>query len=363
MPKTKKKTLSATQLPSGSWRCRVYDGILKKQISFTAPTAEEAVMQAQQYKLTHESKPKSDISRTLGECMDMYISSKSNILSPVTISKYRNICNTQLSPDFLKLRLSKLTGIDLQNEINRLAGIYSPKTVYNANGLVSATVHTFRPEFAYRVTLPRREKKKKALPTPDEVIKAFNDTDMYLIVLLGLWLGLRVSEIRGLKKSDFKNGELTINRVIVTVDNQPVEKTLAKTELSKRTLQVPAIIQNMVNETTGDYITTLSGERIYKKFKRRITKAGYPDCTFHDLRHLNASVMLMLNVPDKYAMERGGWSNTSVLKNVYQETFDAERKRVDAAVDAYFEQRVVTPLDTKPSRPPQKPRKFRIKRI
>jgi hypothetical protein len=51
---------------------------------------------------------------------------------------------------------------------------------------------------------------------------------------------------------------------------------------------------------------------------------------------MNASVMLALNVPDKYAMERGGWSNTATLKNVYQETFTPEREKVDNIIDNYF---------------------------
>lgn len=331
-----KKGLTASQLPSGSWRCRVYDNTLKKQISFTAPTADEAVMQAQKYKLTHESKPADDITLTLGECIDRYIDSKTNILSPVTISKYRNIRRSQLSDSFLSLRLIRLTNIDAQQEINRLSGIYSPKTVYNASGLISAVVRTFRPEFAYRVTLPRREKKKKALPTPNEVIKAFKNTDMELVVLLGLWQGFRVSEIRGLKKSDFKNGVLSVNRVIVTADGKAIEKELAKTEQSKRSLQVPPPIQELVDKVSGEYITTLSGESIYKRFKRKMIRLGYPDATFHDLRHLNASVMLMLGIPDKYAMERGGWSNTATLKNVYQETFTPEREKVDNIIDNYF---------------------------
>ena len=58
--------------------------------------------------------------------------------------------------------------------------------------------------------------------------------------------------------------------------------------------------------------------------------------TFHDLRHLNASVMLMLGVPDKYAIERGGWSTEYVLKNVYQQTFSSERQRIDNLIDDYF---------------------------
>ena len=58
--------------------------------------------------------------------------------------------------------------------------------------------------------------------------------------------------------------------------------------------------------------------------------------TFHDLRHLNASIMLMLGIPDKYAMERGGWSTDSVLKSVYQQTFSTERKKIDKIIDCYF---------------------------
>ena len=52
---------------------------------------------------------------------------------------------------------------------------------------------------------------------------------------------------------------------------------------------------------------------------------------------MNASIMLMLGVPDKYAMERGGWSSSGVLKSVYQHTFSEERKLVDERIDGYFD--------------------------
>lgn len=66
------------------------------------------------------------------------------------------------------------------------------------------------------------------------------------------------------------------------------------------------------------------------------------------LRHLNASVMLLLGIPDKYAMERGGWSTPSVLKSVYQHTFSDERKLVDKRIDDYFNSLIVdTAVDTK----------------
>ena len=57
--------------------------------------------------------------------------------------------------------------------------------------------------------------------------------------------------------------------------------------------------------------------------------------------------MLALGIPDKYAMERGGWSSPSVMKTVYQHTFSAERKIVDDKIDNYFLSLFHTDLHTK----------------
>ncbi len=46
--------------------------------------------------------------------------------------------------------------------------------------------------------------------------------------------------------------------------------------------------------------------------------------------------MAALGIPDIYAMERGGWSNTATLKSVYQQTFDSNRKAVDKVIDDFL---------------------------
>jgi hypothetical protein len=56
--------------------------------------------------------------------------------------------------------------------------------------------------------------------------------------------------------------------------------------------------------------------------------------------------MLSLNIPDKYAMERGGWSSPSVMKSVYQHTFSAEREAIEDKIDNYFNGLLDTILDT-----------------
>jgi len=62
-----------------------------------------------------------------------------------------------------------------------------------------------------------------------------------------------------------------------------------------------------------------------------------PHMTFHDLRHINASVMAQLRVPDKYAQERGGWKTDQIMKKVYTHTFSDERIAVDNVMDNFFE--------------------------
>ncbi len=65
------------------------------------------------------------------------------------------------------------------------------------------------------------------------------------------------------------------------------------------------------------------------------------------LAEISASVMAKLNIPDIYAMERRGWSNTSTLRSVYQQTFDDDRQRVDKVIDDYFQRVYDMKHDTK----------------
>ena len=333
----RKKQPQAEQLPSGRWRCRVYDGTIKKQRAFIADTPEEAVMLANEWRLNRDVEQAAPAS--LEKCIAEYIKIKSNILSPSTIDGYHRIVK-RISPELLRKPANRITTADLQREVNRLAGIYSPKTVQTSFGLLSSVLHQAVPKLSTDVSKPAPQKRIRQLPTAAEVIRVFKGDDLELPVLLAMWLSLRVSEVRGLKKSDFTGGKVTINRVIVTIrdggTHKDIEKQAAKTTDSRRVIDVPPEIQHLVDAVSGDYITTLSGQAIYKRFIRRMSAAGFQGVTFHDLRHVNASVMLLLGIPDKYAMERGGWSTPDVLRRVYQETYNAERENVTDRINGYF---------------------------
>ncbi len=336
---------TAKKLPSGSWRCRAFDSATGKQKSFTASTKKEAEFLANEWLTGRRKLPPEN--KTVKTCIEDYIKLKRDVLSPTTIKGYRSLLCNQFSKEFLSTEISKLDNITIQQEINIITIENAPKTVHNANGLLSASLRTYFPEFHYTVTLPKVQKRIRELPLPEDILPLFAGTDIEIPVLLAVWLGLRMSEITGLKRSDIVNGKITVQRTRVRVEGgEIVEKQSAKNVQSRRPLSVPVPILKLIDKTDGEYITELSGDKIYHHYTKIMQRAGLEGVTFHDLRHVNASTMLKLGIPDKYAMERGGWSTTSTLKRVYQETFSEERKNVDSKIDNYFDE-IYRKLDTK----------------
>ena len=190
------------------------------------------------------------------------------------------------------------------------------------------------------VTLPAKVPKLKDLPTAAQVIHMIRGTDIELPCMLALWLSLRMSEVRGLQFGDYKDGVLTIRRSKLYIGGEDVVREVNKTFNSTRRLVVPEYLSKLIeavpHESEEDFIVPVNYQIIRKHLRKLAKENGYT-LTFHDLRHLNASIMLMLGVPDKYAMERGGWSTTDTLKAVYQHTFSDERKHVDELIDGFFD--------------------------
>lgn len=341
----------AKKLPSGSWRVRVYDGDLKKQVSFTSNLPgkagkAEAELMAREYQLGR--KQKKEQGKTVGECIDEYIGLKENILSPTTVSEYRRCRKNELS-GLADIPIQDITSTAIQAHINKLSLTMKPKTVRNAHGLLVSVLNVYVPNLRVRTTLPKVQKNIKQLPNVEEVLKAIVGSSVELPCLLAMWCSLRMSEVRGIRRSDIKDGVLTVRNTKVRVNNQDVEKNSTKTIESTRQIKLPERIQALISAAPddGEYLIPLTAKAIYSRFTRLLESKGISHMSFHDLRHMNASIMLMLGIPDKYAMERGGWSSPSVMKSVYQHTFTAERQAADEKIDNYFTGLLDTILDTK----------------
>lgn len=343
---------NAKQLPSGSWRVRVYDKDSGKYISFTSKLPgkagkNEAELMAREY--LAGLRQKKEIGKTIGECIEEYIELKENILSPTTIDGYRKEQRNSLA-ELCDIPLKELTPTMIQAHVNKLALTKSPKTIRNAHGLLVSVLNVFAPDMRIHTTLPKPQKKYKQLPEVSEILRVIIGTEIELPCLLAMWCSLRMSEIRGAKKTDIHDGVLTVRDTVVTVQGEHIEKHSTKTIESTRQIALPERVICLINALPEeqDKLTLLSGQAIYKRFTRLLEREGISPMTFHDLRHLNASVMLALNIPEKYAMERGGWSSPHIMKSVYQHTFSTERQAVDKKINDYFNSVYATIYDTKP---------------
>jgi len=323
------------ELPSGAFRCRVMAN--GKTISVVDPDPEVAHAKALALKsgLIQQDKPRNAL--TVGEATDLYIESKNSVLSPATVSGYQRV-RANLFPPIAATKLSDLTQEDVQRWVNSLAREKSSKTVRNAHGLLTAVVGAYRPDLALRTTLPQKQRYDVAIPTDEDIGKIISQvrgTENEIPVLLAIWLGLRMSEVLGLKWTDMDGDVLHIRRARVDEG----EKT-TKTYSSQRDLFIPEYIKRLLDAAPRktEYIVNIGRKALYSRFQTICAHAGVSQhYRFHDLRHINASVMLALGVPNKYAQQRMGHATENMLKTVYQHTMSKEQEEVAARVDAYFE--------------------------
>lgn len=337
------KAPKAQKLSSGNYRVQIQiDG---QRYSCTAKTKKEAQDAAK--KLFAGIQFEKKIPMTVGKAIDCYISEKIGTLSPSTIKGYQSIRKNYLQ-SIMDIGLSDLTQADVQIAVSEdsKAG-KSPKTIRNAHGLLAAVLDEYRPTLILKTTLPQKEKTDIRILTEEEMQKVWEeakDSKYLLPILLASWLGLRMSEIRGLKFCDVKNGRLHVHTAVVAGPDGDVEKR-TKTTSGDRWIKLPGVIAGLISMEYTDrygpmqdiddpimqnYICPYADITIYKNFIACCKKAGVEPCRFHDLRHFAASEAHALGIPDKYAMKRMGHKTDNMLKNVYQHVI---RDKEDAFSD------------------------------
>lgn len=335
------------KLKSGMYRCQVMVGGTRESVVDASPDIAQAKAVAMKNGLLHASKRPESL--TVGEAIGRYIASKDVVLSPSTINGYKKLSRNAMQ-GIMEVPLSALTPEKVQREVNAMSKRLSPKTVRNAHGLLSAAMAEYCPSLTLRTTLPQKKRYEVTIPSVEDITKivgAVRGTDMELPILLAIWLGLRASEIRGITWDCIQGEMLHIKQAIVDGEDGPALKG-TKTYSGDRKIRMPQYINALIDgqPRTDEYVIHLSGQAMYKRFSRMCESAGLPHYRFHDLRHANASVMLALNIPDKYAMERMGHATNNMLKTVYQHTMKDKQAEVADVVDNYFSEKLHTVLHT-----------------
>lgn len=329
----------ATKLPSGNYRTTVFVGYKDgKRIyeNFVADTADEADYAALEFKLKNK-RNKLPKSVTLGEAIDGFIESKSNILSPKTIKEYKHLRQSAYG-SLVDMPISRVNREVVQRWVNEYSRTRAYNTIKNAYAVLNSSIKFCNPDYSIHIELPRKAKTKIEIPTDEEIKKLVSyvtDTNMELPVLFAAFMSLRRSEVCGLRYSDvdYKNGTMTVARAMVANEHNEYVIKGTKTGSSERIVEVPDFILERIKhyqqgKKQDDYIVEVIPQYITKKMKGVCSGAGVQMYTYHQLRHYFVSKLHALGIPDLYAIELTGHSTTHTLKRVYQHIIEEKNKEV-----------------------------------
>lgn len=284
---------------------------------------------------------------TLSEAITEYINSKANRLSPKSKEQYEYIRDNR----FETLMPMKLSQIDTKaidaafdTELakpSRKGGTLSKKTVNDALLLVKTVLNIYCKNLEVNTKPVEIQQSFRFLLPIEKICGAVIGTDIELPVMLAMWLSLTASEIRGLTKSkSVVGGKLYIVETVVDVNGKAVRKQGAKEEKRPRAFNIPPYIQSLIDKVDGDIIEPRSAHALNQRFQRVLKNNGLQPMRFHDLRHLNASLMADQRIPTPVAQQRGGWKTDSTMKRVYTHAFDESRLAADKVIDNIFESEI-----------------------
>ena len=343
--------MTITKKKNGKWRTQVYVGKdeFGKSIIKTVTADTKAECQYQASVLKQKGLPKG-YRMTVRQAVYKYIRSVEGVISYNTLRGYETILRNYFGL-LMDMPVEKLTNTIVQQAISdesqrttKKGKTISPKTIKNGWGLIATALKKVCDK-TFDVRLPQMQVKIKEFPDPQEIIDAIKGTPSELPCLLAIWLGMRMGEIKGLDCSSIRDGLIHIEQTRVYKDGHEVVKPTAKNDRSIRNIPIPTELMPIIEntETYRNYVETGENQpliptprnRIYKRWKKICKEHGWT-MTFHDLRAVNASICIILGIPDKYTMQRNGYKSDFTLRQRYQNLITPNRQAVDQIINNYF---------------------------
>lgn len=335
------------KLSSGKWFIQLRLG--GQSISVSEYDKKECIAQARLIKAEYlagkrqEAEESSPYAPTLRQAIDSYISERTNTLSPVTIRGYRIIQRNRFQ-DEMPRRLNEIADSEWQGIINKEAGRCSPKTLKNAWGFIRSVIQNAIGQYPPEVKLPAIAPPDKPFLTPEQIkvfVPAISKTPYAVPALLAL-SSLRASEIEALdwqaipEKPEFIR---VAGAVVPDEHNKKVKKRQNKNTTSTR--NVPVMIPELAAVLERDRKPSGSvmphGQGSLRRVIREVCEENdLPDVGIHGLRHSFASLAYHLQIPEKIAMEIGGWADATTMHKIYTHIARSDIKRYQTAMTKFY---------------------------
>ncbi len=283
--------------------------------------------------------------KTLYELGSLWLLSIQSYVKPTTFSKYACILSNHLAPVFGNIEINRIQEQEIYAFTHQKLSNLSSKTVYDILSVFKMIVRFsekrgVRSAIRLEDIVVRYSVPKIRILTKDEQRRlesyAFSHLDEKTIgILIGLYTGLRIGEICGLRWSNIKDGILkvrtSIQRTQCFNNHSPKTKLLLlppKSACSVRDIPLPEFLIPVLEKQRIDNAYVLTGSiskytepRCYANvFKRHLCACGISQVSFHTLRHTFATRCIESGVDLKSLSEILGHASVNITLNRYVHT-------------------------------------------
>lgn len=300
---------------------------------------------------------KNNTIKTLNILINDWLNNKKN-LKASTYRRYYNLINEHIINDIGNIKISKLNSKLINDYLNNKLtkgklnnqGGLSKNTVYDICNILKQVFKENKIDISIMKVTKKIGHGKSLFPKEKELLfntLINNNEGISMGILLSLLLGLRESEVCGLRFSDIDldNKIIKIERIVSRINvlnNRHKTKLVLstpKTENSKRILPIPNKIYKKLlffkkkNDNNNFLLTEnekfMDPRTFYNKYRKIIKSLGL-DYTHHSLRHTFATNCIDAGIDYKSLMELLGHANITTTMNIYvHPTIDTKRMYIN----------------------------------
>lgn len=307
-------------------------------------------------------------------------------LEATTKANYVERINYRINPYLGNTPLKQLTPTAIQQWINTLQTTekLAPKSIANLYNILNpalerAVMDNLIPTNpCANAVLPKKQPFQAQVYNQQQIQRLFalvKGTDMELIVLLALYLGLRRGEMVALQWDDINltTGTVYVHRNRVLAKGKVIDKS-PKSTAGVRIIPLGAPQIQQLKEAREQYLldklawgkgfkdtnlvlrkpdgSAYNPDSISQKWERFVKKSGLPVIRLHDLRHSCATALIAAGVNPKTVQTIMGHANMQVTMGIYVHNTPQMNQAAAAALNQFLYAPTPAPMPVIAPAPP-----------
>jgi integrase len=299
----------------------------------------------------------------LSEFLEEWLAAAKPSVKASTHAAYTHYTRAHLIPGLGPYPLTKLGPEHVQRFLNaKLADGMAPQTVRHVRAILRRALNIairwgrIHRNAAELVDPPRVPKRKQRRLTPEQargLLAAFRAHRLGALFTLALGLGMRQGQALGLRWDDvkFESGVIHLETALIRIDGAYVLDD-PKTDTSAHVLPLPEPLADVLRAhrtrqreerlaagpkwvDSGLVFTTVTGSPLNRsvvthQFQSLLPAAKVPHMSFHDLRGSCATLLAVLGIHPRVAMEILGHADFATTMRYYTDALsDSQKEAMD----------------------------------